>query len=59
LSESSRLSRYGFAALFFGAAAQMSSLLEMEAECRRESLAKRIGRLATTPSPMRCNARNR
>jgi len=32
-----------FAALFFGASAQMSSLLEIEAECRRGSLAQRIG----------------
>jgi len=35
-----------FAALFLGAAAQMSSLLEIEAECRRGSLAKRIGPLS-------------
>ena len=35
-----------FAALFLGAAGQMSSLLEMEAECRRGSLAKRIGPLS-------------
>lgn len=35
-----------FAALFFGAAAQMASLLEMEAACRRGSLAKRIGALS-------------
>jgi hypothetical protein len=35
-----------FAALFLGAAGQMSSLLEIEAECRRGSLAKRIGPLS-------------
>lgn len=35
-----------FAALFFGAAAQMASLLEIEAECRRGSLAQRIGPLS-------------
>lgn len=35
-----------FAALFLGAAAQISSLLQMEAECRRGSLAKRIGPLS-------------
>lgn len=35
-----------FAALFLGAAGQMPSLLEMEAECRRGSLAKRIGPLS-------------
>ena len=32
-----------FTALFFGAASQMSSLLEIETECRRGSLSKRIG----------------
>ncbi|MGQ9636006.1 MAG: transposase [Bryobacteraceae bacterium] len=32
-----------FTALFLGAASQMSSLLEIEAACRRGSLAKRVG----------------
>ncbi len=32
-----------FTALFFGPAAQLSSLLALEAECRRGSLAKRVG----------------
>ncbi len=32
-----------FTALFLGAAVQRASLLEIEAECRRGSLARRIG----------------
>ena len=35
-----------FAALFLGAAAQISSLLQIEAACRRGSLAKRVGPLS-------------
>lgn len=35
-----------FAALFFGAAAQIPSLLQIEAACRRGSLARRIGPLS-------------
>lgn len=35
-----------FAALFFGAAAQMPSLLQIEAACRRGALARRVGPLS-------------
>jgi hypothetical protein len=35
-----------FAAVFFGAACQFSALLQVEAECRRGSLLKRIGPLS-------------
>ena len=38
-----------FTALFLGAASQMSSLLEIEAECRRGSLARRVGPISNNP----------
>ncbi len=46
-----------FDAVFLGAAMQIPSLLQIEAECQNGVLAKRVGPISDDTSAMRCNGK--